>query len=109
MLRETEKHFDLVVVDSPAVLPTAGMVPMMQQADRALLVVEWERTDRQAVAEAIDLLGADVGKIVGAVLNKVPPQWYRFFDAGRYFDIYSELAPVHPVAVPEPLAIKKAG
>jgi polysaccharide biosynthesis transport protein len=109
MLRECEKHFDLVVVDSPAVLPTAGQVPMMQHADRALLVVEWERTDRQAVAEAIDLLGADLGKIAGVVLNKVPPQWYRFFDTGRYFEVYNQLAPVHPVAVPQPLAIKKAG
>jgi succinoglycan biosynthesis transport protein ExoP len=109
VLRDCEKQFDLVVIDSPAVLPTAGRVPMLKDADRALLVIEWERTDRQAVAEALELLEPECGKIAGAVLNKVPPQWCRFFDSGRYFSVYNQLEPVQPLAVSQRLAMKKAG
>jgi Mrp family chromosome partitioning ATPase len=109
VLRDCEQQFDLIVIDSPAVLPTAGLVPLLKQADRALMVIEWERTDRQAVAEALELLERDFGKIAGAVLNKVPPQWCRFFDSGRYFNAYHQLEPVSPLTAPERLAIKKAG
>jgi polysaccharide biosynthesis transport protein len=109
LLQECRKHFDLIVIDSPAVIPTAGVVPLMKYADRALLIVEWERTDRQAVVEALNLLGRDVAKIAGAVLNKVPPRWYRFFDNGSYFNVYSQEAYLRPMAAPEPVAMKKAG
>jgi capsular exopolysaccharide synthesis family protein len=109
VLQECRQHFDLIVIDSPAVLPVAGLVPLAKHADRALLVVEWERTDRQAVAEALDLLGNDVGKIAGAVLNKVPPQWYRFFDSGRYFNAYGQEGALHAVKAPEPVTMRKAG
>jgi uncharacterized protein involved in exopolysaccharide biosynthesis/Mrp family chromosome partitioning ATPase len=108
LLQECRKHFDLIIVDSPAVLPVAGLVPFVKCADRALLVVEWENTDRQAVAEAINLLGNDAAKIAGTVLNKVAVQWYRFFDAGRYLNAYAEPARVLTAAAPDALAIKKA-
>lgn len=108
VLEECRTHFDLIVIDSPAVLPTAGLVPLLKCADRALLIVEWERTDRQAVAEALNLLGRDVNKIAGAVLNKVPPQWYRFFDNGCYFNVYNQAKDGAAIVAPAPLAIKKA-
>jgi succinoglycan biosynthesis transport protein ExoP len=110
LLHECRKHFDLIVIDSPAVLPIGGLVPFVKCADRALLIVEWERTDRQAVAEVVNLLGEDAEKIAGTVLNKVAAQWYRFFDGGRYLNAYGYGLPatVPAAAAPDALAIKKA-
>ena len=104
LLQECRKHFDLIVIDSPAVLPTIGIVPFLACADRALLIVEWERTDGQAVIQALDLLGDSGEKIVGAVLNKVAMPWHRFFDNGMYFNVYNQSASIQPA----PVAIRKA-
>jgi succinoglycan biosynthesis transport protein ExoP len=109
LLQECRKHFDLIVIDSPAVLPTTGGVPFLACADRALLIVEWERTDGQAVIQALELLGETGEKIVGAVLNKVAMPWHRFFDNGMYFNVYNQPATIQPApAVDNTLAIRKA-
>ncbi len=104
LLQECCKHFDLIVIDSPAMLPTTGGVPFLTYADRALLIVEWERTDRQAVIQALELLGDTGEKIAGAVLNKVAMPWHRFFDNGMYFNVYNQPANIQPA----PVAIRKA-
>ena len=92
LLAECRKHFDLIVVDSPALLPMIGStLPLIESADRALLLVQWEATDRQAVLEILAALGTHTRKIVGVVLNKVAMDWYRLFDSGRYSS-YSENA-----------------
>jgi uncharacterized protein involved in exopolysaccharide biosynthesis/Mrp family chromosome partitioning ATPase len=84
-LREYGKHFDLVVIDCPAILPIGGSVPSVECADRAVLLVEWDRTARQAVAEALDALGVDARKLAGVVLNKVSLGWCHLFDYGGYY------------------------
>jgi hypothetical protein len=86
---------------------------LIESADRALLLVQWEATDRQAVLEILAALGAHSRKIVGVVLNKVAMDWYRLFDSGRYSS-YSESAPeivsapdrtVAPPLVPVPMPL----
>ncbi len=89
LLRDCSKHFDLVVVDSPAILSSPGSMPFIECADRAIMVVEWARTERQAVIEALGTLGAHARKVAGVVLNKVPADWYRIFDNGRYRGYYA--------------------
>ena len=84
VLREFSKHFDLVIVDSPAILPLGGSGAYLQCADRAVLLVEWDRTDRAAVADALETLDFDARKIVGVVLNKVPIGWCHLFSYGAY-------------------------
>jgi exopolysaccharide transport family protein len=81
---ECHKQYDLVVVDSPAILPVAGNIPLLESLDRALLVIEWERTDCQALSDALNILGTQAVKIAGAVLNRAAASWYRLFDDGRY-------------------------
>ena len=91
LLRQCRNEFDLVVLDTPAILPVGGITPYIKWADCAVLVVEWDGTPRQAVSEAIDLLDTDAQKIAGLVLNKVSPRWFRLF---RYGGRYAESASV---------------
>src|SRR5713226_2635530 len=74
-LRELRKHFDLVVIDSPAILPIGGSTPQIECADRAILLVEWDQTERQAVLEALDIIGLNAEKVMGVVLNKASLGW----------------------------------
>jgi succinoglycan biosynthesis transport protein ExoP len=89
LLREYGKHFDLVVIDCPAILPIGGTVPTVDCADRAILLVEWDRTHRQAVAEALDALDLHPGKLAGVVLNKVSLGWCELFDYGGYYRTFT--------------------
>jgi capsular exopolysaccharide synthesis family protein len=91
LLRRCRDEFDLVVLDTPAILPAGGITPYLKCADCALLVVEWDGTPRQIVSEALDLLDRDAQKIAGLVLNKVSPRWFRLF---RYGGRYEESAPL---------------
>ena len=91
LLRRCRNEFDLVVLDTPAILPAGGITPYLKCSDCAVLVVEWDGTSRQIVSEALDLLGRDAQKISGLVLNKVSPRWFRLF---RYGSRYSESAPL---------------
>jgi succinoglycan biosynthesis transport protein ExoP len=90
-LREYAKHFDLVVIDSPAILAVGGSVPYLECADHAVLLVEWDRTVRQAVVDALDTLDANTRRITGVVLNKASVAWCRMFDYGGYLDAPAEL------------------
>jgi succinoglycan biosynthesis transport protein ExoP len=101
LLREHRHHFELIVIDSPAILPLDGGM-FAECADRIVLIVEWERSERSAVMEAIAFLGTLKQKIAGVVLNKVSPQWYRLFDGGRYIRDYAA------ATVKEPIATKTA-
>jgi polysaccharide biosynthesis transport protein len=94
LLQQCREEFDLVVLDTPAILPVGGITPYLKWADCAVLVVEWDGTPRQAVSEALDLLDVDAQKIAGVVLNKVSPRWFRLF---RYGGRYSESASVPTV------------
>jgi len=92
LLRRCREEFDLVVLDTPAILPVGGITPYLKSADCAILVVEWDGTPRQAVSEALDMLDADAQKITGLVLNKVSPRWFRLFHyGGRYSESTSAL------------------
>ena len=59
----------MIVIDSPAILPFDGDT-FIACADRALLIVEWERTEREAVIEALGMLGENRHKVAGAVLKR---------------------------------------
>jgi succinoglycan biosynthesis transport protein ExoP len=83
-LLEYGGHFDLVVIDGPSTLPLGGSTPHIECADRAVLLVEWDRTDRQAVADALDMLDTQADKLAGVVLNKVSVDWCRLFNHGSY-------------------------
>jgi uncharacterized protein involved in exopolysaccharide biosynthesis/Mrp family chromosome partitioning ATPase len=108
LLSDCRKHFDLIVIDCPAVLSAvSSIMPFVACADRAVLLVRWNKTDRQAVTEALATLGEHTRKIVGAVLNMVPADWYQLFDNGRYRNYYAETSLVpeaQPVIVPAALA-----
>jgi len=83
VLHQLRQTYDLIVIDSPAIMLAAESRDLLEFADRAILVVEWQQTDRETVAAALSGLGAGLGKFVGFVLNKVDMAQYRLYDYGR--------------------------
>ena len=99
LLRELREQFELIVIDSPAILPVDGGT-FVEHADQVAFVIAWESTERSAVEQAFALLGMHRAKIVGAVLNKAAARWYRVFDGARHLRYMSAPARIAPAPAP---------
>jgi Mrp family chromosome partitioning ATPase len=67
LLAELCAAFDLVVVDSPSVLPVVDTLEIVRSADLTLLVVRRDVSRKQELAAAIDRI-EQVGGTVGGVV-----------------------------------------
>ncbi len=81
--------FDLVVIDASPLLPVADSRILIEQADRAILVVASEQTSRQAVAAAIRECPDLETKMAGVVLNGTVD------DFDRYYVYDRTITPIH--------------
>jgi succinoglycan biosynthesis transport protein ExoP len=93
LLRQLTEMADIVIVDAPPVLPVADALALSVQVDGVLLVVRHSVTQRAAAAEARRRLESMGAKLVGHVLNAVPPSASR----GYYADYAYETVPVPPL------------
>ncbi|MFM9938342.1 MAG: GumC family protein [Hyphomicrobiaceae bacterium] len=64
-------HFDTIIIDAAPLLPVVDARILADHADQIVLVTTWGKTPRQLIRRAIHLLGANGGKLAGAVINQV--------------------------------------
>jgi Mrp family chromosome partitioning ATPase len=74
LLMTVRTRYDLVLLDTPPVLPVADALVLAKQADATLMVVRWEKTDRGAVEDAVRLLRNSRARIMGAIMTQVDPR-----------------------------------
>ncbi|MBB4018709.1 MULTISPECIES: polysaccharide biosynthesis tyrosine autokinase [Chelatococcus] len=85
MLKRLRLAFDHVIVDAAPLLPVVDSRAIVARADGALLVVEWGRTDRAAVQEAMRTLADNADRVTGAVLSKATTDAYQYhYGIGGY-------------------------
>jgi uncharacterized protein involved in exopolysaccharide biosynthesis/Mrp family chromosome partitioning ATPase len=80
LLAELRQRFDLIVLNTPPILPVRDAKTLSGLADATLLVLRWGVTSPAAARTAIEALGDG---ILGAVLNRVD---YRKHAKRRYGD-----------------------
>jgi receptor protein-tyrosine kinase len=89
VLADLSERFDLVLIDSPPVLPVADAMILSGCVDAVLLVVASGQTRRGELRRTIDNLAQSGAPVVGAVLNKAAAQ-----DGYGYYGGY----PAYPLA-----------
>lgn len=67
---DLKRQFDMVVVDTPPVLPVSDTVNMASFADGVIIIVEEARTSRKKVERAVHLLNNANASVMGFLLNK---------------------------------------
>ncbi len=72
LMQEARTRANVVLLDSPGVLPSTDAEVIGNQVDGAILVVRPGKTGRQALAEARQRLERIGVRLIGAVLNFVP-------------------------------------
>jgi succinoglycan biosynthesis transport protein ExoP len=71
LLGAVRTRYDLIVLDTPPVLPVADALVLAPQVDATLMVVRWEKTPRTAARDALRLLHESRARMMGAVMTRV--------------------------------------
>jgi capsular exopolysaccharide synthesis family protein len=94
-------HFDLVLIDSPPVLPVTDAAILAGHADVTLLLAAAGQTRRDDLRRAAEKLGQVDATILGIVLNKVTRQTERNYGYTYSYKPYrAEAPPVMSTAHP---------
>jgi polysaccharide biosynthesis transport protein len=80
------KHFDVILLDSPPVLPVTDAVLLAHLADAVVLVMNGNKSPRELVRRARDQLLHVGANVVGVVVNNAGPDWdgAYLYDYDRY-------------------------
>jgi succinoglycan biosynthesis transport protein ExoP len=71
LLQRFESTFAAIVVDLPSLASAVDARAIGPFLDGCILVVEWDRTPLEALADAVEVLRANRVRLFGAVINKV--------------------------------------
>jgi len=74
LIEKLRGHYDYIVLDAAPLLPVIDALTLASIVDKVLMVVEWGRTPRDTVFEALNVLRPEAHRIAGVVLNKVDPK-----------------------------------
>jgi capsular exopolysaccharide synthesis family protein len=74
MLETLSSQADIVVVDTPPILPVADTLVIGRMVAGALLVVETRKTPIGAIQQAKDVLIRNQTRLLGVVINKLQPK-----------------------------------
>jgi polysaccharide biosynthesis transport protein len=90
-LSSWRSQYDLVVLDSPPVLPVADVQILASLADQTLFCVRWDKTARETATSAIRMLRDSGANLTGALLTRVDVRkhaGYGYQDVGYYYARY---------------------
>ncbi|MGB7404770.1 MAG: polysaccharide biosynthesis tyrosine autokinase, partial [Pacificimonas sp.] len=71
LIDELATEFDVVILDTPPILPVAETRAMVAMVDATLLVVKWRQTHKQTAMQAVEELRRGEAKIAGVVMTQV--------------------------------------
>ncbi len=74
LLDELRRRFDIVIVDSPPLLPVTDAAVAASQSDGAIVVVRYGKTRLAHVASAIGALESANARVLGCVVTMAPPK-----------------------------------
>ncbi len=91
-LNELRDKYDHIIIDTPPTLSVTDAVVLSQRVDAIILVIRSNKTTKQALRRARDILMQVNAKITGVLLNAVDltsPDYYYYYEyQGKYHDSY---------------------
>jgi succinoglycan biosynthesis transport protein ExoP len=76
-------RYELIVIDSPPLVPLVDGRALAELADRIVLAVAWDQTPGEVLAHTVELLGPVHDRILGTALTRVDLSRLRFYDYYR--------------------------
>lgn len=82
--------FDMVLIDAPPVIAVTDAQILSTFAEGVLLVASYGCTEKHGLIKAKELLDKVGAKILGVVMNKVPPKAESYYYGKYYYNYYNE-------------------
>ena len=91
LIEEGSASFDLVILDSPPVIPVSDGIALAAHAEAVIMVVRVGTVPSEVVRRAVEQIESVKGRVLGVVLNRVNPRrdgdyYYQHY---RYNNAYS--------------------
>lgn len=83
LLDRLRQHFELIIIDSPPLVPLVDGRALAEISDRIILALAWDQTPEDVVTHTIDLLSPVYDRLLGTVLTRVDLRRLRFYDYYR--------------------------
>ncbi|AWZ02879.1 tyrosine-protein kinase etk [Rhodobiaceae bacterium] len=93
LLVKLRQRFDMVIVDSPPVLPVSDSKALSSQLDKVIFVVKWQDTPKTAAEQSVAKLrdfGADLAGVIFEQVDMEKQTRYGYGDATYYYGRYSD-------------------
>ena len=104
LIRRLRSSYEMVIIDSPPLLPVADASVLSALADGTLLLIRHGHTTRDQVSEAINRIQQVGGRIYGVVVNMVAKRAVGSY----YYYYYEETSPVGSKSIPKKPGSRKA-
>jgi Mrp family chromosome partitioning ATPase len=98
-IEESKNAFDIILFDSPPVLPVADAMILASMVDGIVLVSRAKKTSRKQLQKTIDLLKSVNGPIIGGILNGIQSReqsGYREYYKTYHKNVASRLKILRP-------------
>jgi capsular exopolysaccharide synthesis family protein len=79
LLQRARQEYDVIIVDTPPLLPVFDSAVLARIVDRLLIVVAANQTPRKLLGEALNLV--DPEKVMGIVFNRDDRPLFGYYDA----------------------------
>ena len=80
VLDHLRHRFELIIIDSPPLVPLVDGRALAELADRIILALAWDQTPGEVLSHTMDLLSPVHDRILGTVLTRVDLSRLRFYD-----------------------------
>ena len=79
LLAQLRQRFDLLIIDSPPVIPVSDTLLLAPKADGVVLVARAGKTNRKVAADTLRRLGTTRANVLGCVLNGIDSHHYGYY------------------------------
>lgn len=69
LLEDLKERYDLVLLDSPPLIPVTDAQILSKMVDAVILIIRWGKTPREAIVKAKGLIDHVGANLIGTVLN----------------------------------------
>jgi exopolysaccharide transport family protein len=83
IVERLRQHFELIIIDSPPLIPLVDGRALAELSDRIVLTLAWDQTPEDVVMHTMDLLAPVHERLLGTVLTRVDLRHLRFYDYYR--------------------------
>ncbi|MBI5652429.1 MAG: polysaccharide biosynthesis tyrosine autokinase [Chloroflexi bacterium] len=96
LIERFKAQFDLLIFDTPPILPRIDAAVLARHLDATLLVVDAGHTRRDSAMRAKETLARAGGKILGVALNRISSNnayyyYYYYSDEGKNYRLFGSL------------------